>query len=436
MAEPLWHADKFRLFASASAAVVRGSLDLEELEKLQPLTEEHVLHESSCTKRQFARGARRAVHTLKTQLSPGPEHAHWVSVEGYWWLHRVAMANSHSVRSREGECIGSALYRVLSQLNHSCDPNCAVEPGSSPPLATLRVLREIHPTEELTISYLQYPYTEDAREELWERYGFHCSCCLCAPDTNRAIQRPLEPASGGLQHSYGFLQDALLPLSDSQPKPTPEPVELAPGGCIGRRAVGLAFVLLNQVLNVASGELMQRQEDAGFDGPYFSVWFNHSFTGLCCFVAGVMMLRRSETVRGELVAIGFASVKDVGVWSAILVIAYKFNVFWSAALPNTSVTVFMAISQCSCVIVLLISAVFLKESITPRKLSAVAVCLGGVALVCLTQRGGSNGTTVMGLLWTCLCTIGQAVYNVLWGQKLATADNKQVLLFRCLHCLR
>ena len=61
---------------------------------------------------------------------------------------------------------------------------------------------------------------------------------------------------------------------------------------VSRNRVILAvfLVVINQIGNVGSGELMQYQETHGaqpFDNPYFSIWFNHSVTGLSLPLAGI-----------------------------------------------------------------------------------------------------------------------------------------------------
>ena len=114
-----------------------------------------------------------------------------------------------------------------------------------------------------------------------------------------------------------------------------------------------------------------------------------------------------------------------------MTVLYKFNLFWSAGLPHTSVTVFTGISQSACVVVLVLSVLFLQEQLNLQKLAALAACMGGVYVVCLAQAGGKDGgsTTTTGLIWTMLFTVGQSVYNVVWGLRLSSASQTQVCLF-------
>ena len=230
------------------------------------------------------------------------------------------------------------------------------------------------------------------------------------------------------------------------------------------RAAGVLVVLLNQVLNCFSGELMQYQESgggaAGFDKPFFSVWFNHSFTGLLSFVAAFVILQcadRDDGARGGVAgrmegclrAAGYSAGGDTllsrlsraGLGSAsrsalasrpalpavraalvdasLLIVVYKFNVFWAVAIAHTSVSVFMAVSNAGCVFTFLLSWLFLRERATRGKLGAVGLCLGGVAAVAVSSTRAQSGsdhthTSAAGLSWTVACTVGAAAYGVAW----------------------
>lgn len=220
-----------------------------------------------------------------------------------------------------------------------------------------------------------------------------------------------------------------------------------------REVVGLVLVLLNQMFTVASSELMQFQEEHGFNGPYFSVYFAHSVTGLFMFLAGVALIKQHnagesvlwrsmtgltsprsasgppQTIRSELL-IGFSSLREAVVVSLVLVTLWKYNIFWSAAMTAASVTVFTSISQSACVIVMVLSVIFLKERITAGKLVSLLVCMGGVVLVSLGSSGSSSDkTTALGLFFTVLCTVFNAVYCVEWGRKMGSAGQTQVCLF-------
>jgi drug/metabolite transporter (DMT)-like permease len=64
------------------------------------------------------------------------------------------------------------------------------------------------------------------------------------------------------------------------------------------RALGIVLILLNQLLNAGSGELMQFQESAAgpaasYNKPIFNIWFNHGFTGAMSGLVAVVILWRS-----------------------------------------------------------------------------------------------------------------------------------------------
>ena len=253
-------------------------------------------------------------------------------------------------------------------------------------------------------------------------------------------------------------------------------------GSTARRNLGVVMIVLNQVLNAGSGELMQFQESGGeadaFDAPVSSIWFNHSTTGLLSLAVALALLagqgvgtgggasatcwgRQLQRVEAELCRAGYSaaplppgggggggwadhSARALGIcsrlrccapcaavtgggsrvatWRALgdatlLVLLYKFNIAWASAVPHVTITVFMAITQCGCVVVFVLSVLLLGETCTRGKLGAVGLCLGGVALVCTTATAGGGTdvtTTALGLALTVAYTMGAAVYNVAW----------------------
>jgi drug/metabolite transporter (DMT)-like permease len=96
-----------------------------------------------------------------------------------------------------------------------------------------------------------------------------------------------------------------------------------------------------------------------------------------------------------------------------------FNVCWAAAMSaGTPVSVFMAISQSSCVFVLGLSYCLLAERLTPTKLVSVAICVAGVVVVSMQQQNqDAHSATIIGLLWSFGYTGLNAVYMLLWGVK-------------------
>ena len=112
-----------------------------------------------------------------------------------------------------------------------------------------------------------------------------------------------------------------------------------------RWVLGVILVLVQVTTNIASAELMQKQEQtvAQFDSPYFSVWFNHSFSGGLSLVIGMIMIainnraakRAGQSTRTILEVLGdeaglfsWTRTLRVSLW---LVVLYKYNVFWAVS---------------------------------------------------------------------------------------------------------
>ncbi|KAG0057373.1 SET and MYND domain-containing protein 3 [Gryganskiella cystojenkinii] len=75
--------------------------------------------------------------------------------------------------------VGLALYvQCMPFLNHSCVPNCIYTFKGS--RVECRVIREVQPGEELTISYVdQVGSTKERQRQLKDQYRFLCRCPLC-----------------------------------------------------------------------------------------------------------------------------------------------------------------------------------------------------------------------------------------------------------------
>ncbi|POM59451.1 putative SET-domain transcriptional regulator protein, Zn-binding site [Phytophthora palmivora] len=79
----------------------------------------------------------------------------------------------------------SGVFLYNAMFNHDCNPNCVKftpeDAGPEGGVSEVRVARPIAKGEQLTISYL-YPREqsrENRRKNLWEQFGFECSCELC-----------------------------------------------------------------------------------------------------------------------------------------------------------------------------------------------------------------------------------------------------------------
>ncbi|KAG9268984.1 histone-lysine N-methyltransferase SMYD3-like [Astyanax mexicanus] len=93
--------------------------------------------------------------------------------------------NCFSISNGELQDIGVGLYPSMSLLNHDCRPNCVmVFLGKR---LQLRAVRNIQPTEELTISYTEVlvPRVE-RRTQLQQQYHFQCQCQRCTTENTDA----------------------------------------------------------------------------------------------------------------------------------------------------------------------------------------------------------------------------------------------------------
>lgn len=82
-----------------------------------------------------------------------------------------------SVRGRGS---GTAVYKLPSLFNHSCDPSVHVTWEHGDATLVARAARDVSPGEELTITYIDADAsTSTRRETLEQSYGFHCVCHRC-----------------------------------------------------------------------------------------------------------------------------------------------------------------------------------------------------------------------------------------------------------------
>ncbi|XP_006608248.1 SET and MYND domain-containing protein 5 [Apis dorsata] len=83
---------------------------------------------------------------------------------------------------------GSGLYILQSSVNHSCVPNAIVEFPYSNNVLVLKAIRDIHPEEEICISYLDECCLERSRHSrqkaLNSLYLFQCYCNKCLSQAN------------------------------------------------------------------------------------------------------------------------------------------------------------------------------------------------------------------------------------------------------------
>lgn len=75
---------------------------------------------------------------------------------------------------------GSAIYRISSYLNHSCDPNVmAVDPHLGGHVSAFVAGKRITKDDELFYGYQTSGDVHTRRKKLYEAYHFWCNCPRC-----------------------------------------------------------------------------------------------------------------------------------------------------------------------------------------------------------------------------------------------------------------
>ena len=107
--------------------------------------------------------------------------------------------------------------------------------------------------------------------------------------------------------------------------------------------------------------------------------------------------------------------KDIGIILIGGLIGYVGTQYlFSQSLQLTSPVIFSLLMALTPVIVLLISAVFLKEVIQRRKVFGVILSISGASLIILQTQGGSMGSdNLLGILYSLLCVVCYSVYLIL-----------------------
>jgi len=107
--------------------------------------------------------------------------------------------------------------------------------------------------------------------------------------------------------------------------------------------------------------------------------------------------------------------KDIGIILIGGLLGYVGTQYlFSQSLQLTSPVIFSLLMALTPVIVLLISAVFLKEVIQRRKVFGVILSISGASLIILQTQGGSMGSdNLLGILYSLLCVVCYSVYLIL-----------------------
>ncbi|KAI0178494.1 SET domain-containing protein [Hypoxylon sp. FL1284] len=72
------------------------------------------------------------------------------------------------------------VYPEVSRVNHACRPNAFIRFTPSSTAVSIVVQRDIEPGEEITITYVPMGKTREERQEALLKWGFNCTCDLCA----------------------------------------------------------------------------------------------------------------------------------------------------------------------------------------------------------------------------------------------------------------
>merc|ERR1719210_873858 len=88
-------------------------------------------------------------------------------------------------------CRGETLvYRCISRLNHSCNPNCAHSFDIDRGIGQIWSLRDIKEGEELCLTYVELLLEgPNRRAYLKEVYAFDCDCATCTHPIPESDQR-------------------------------------------------------------------------------------------------------------------------------------------------------------------------------------------------------------------------------------------------------
>lgn len=104
-------------------------------------------------------------------------------------VHRIKL-NGFSICDGEYVAMGVGLYGTPSFMNHSCKPNAAqtfLYGHGEPPTLVLTAFHDIHPNEEVCISYIDNTSPRQLRRErLQNDYFFSCDCEACEDAGNNS----------------------------------------------------------------------------------------------------------------------------------------------------------------------------------------------------------------------------------------------------------
>eukprot|EP01060_Flectonema_neradi_P029496 TRINITY_DN4090_c0_g1_i1.p1 TRINITY_DN4090_c0_g1~~TRINITY_DN4090_c0_g1_i1.p1 ORF type:complete len:394 (+),score=28.31 TRINITY_DN4090_c0_g1_i1:57-1238(+) len=137
---------------------------------------------------------------------------------------------------------------------------------------------------------------------------------------------------------------------------------------------------------VGQAEVTQSlQTDGGYNKPYLISWLNHVMAVLIIPIQ--FSLSKCRGLPEEITSI---KKSDFSLRCSLLATVYLIaDLVWYTGLAHTTVAVGTTLFNTSCVFTYILSVIFIGESLCIRKVSAVALALGGVAV--FSFLGGTSG---------------------------------------------
>ena len=95
----------------------------------------------------------------------------------------VYQANAVTIKELDklkGKYLGTAVFPVISRINHSCKPNCVWSFNTAQGVAEVRCVRDVKMGEEILANYVN-PLSSraDRQTVLTAKYNFTCDCEVC-----------------------------------------------------------------------------------------------------------------------------------------------------------------------------------------------------------------------------------------------------------------
>ncbi|KAF9151560.1 SET and MYND domain-containing protein 3 [Linnemannia schmuckeri] len=164
--------------------------------------------------------------------------------------------------------VGLALYvQSIPFMNHSCLPNCVYTFKGA--RVECRVIRDIQPGEELTISYIdQIGTTQERQKQLKEQYHFTCMCPMCQYFPANPLIQPNQDALLAIIPEPAFVplldpkQGFICPNSDCATRSDIGPILAMESQLAIYNKVELKCESCGQVAELTQEIVQENQEDA------------------------------------------------------------------------------------------------------------------------------------------------------------------------------